>query len=190
MWLRFALLLCERADKDDHVPDVVRFHATAIGGHLAFAVLDDVKDFSVGEVFEGSRIGVVPGGRLEIGDVAFTVSGCSVAHGAVVSVHLFGVGLGFWRGLYRVDHMRCFRGNCRRSGGWCSRLLRRACEEQKRGKDEQRLQHTSLLLLYCRAASYALGEFDGKLYFQVMNFFDNSAFWLLGRSAPDHWLVS
>src|ERR1039457_1000413 len=87
------LLLCQPTHVDDQVPDIVVFGAIAFAGHLAPAVLDDIKELSVRHTLQRVRIGQVLQSQMHIGDQAgFSVAFFPMAHGAIDSEHQLGVG--------------------------------------------------------------------------------------------------
>ena len=158
-----AYFLEKERTQDDHIPEIVGLGAVAFAGHLALAVLDDVEDLAVGEVFEGGGVGVVLEGELHVGDdIAFAVAVGSVTHGAVVSVDLFGVGLGFGRGFYGVDEGFGIRRAC------LVRLGRRVVAARgpraiaRRGRTMTAAYEAPVL----SAESYALGEWMGSFIFR------------------------
>src|SRR5713226_194124 len=121
------LLLLERADVVHHVPDVFILGTIAFRGHVvALAIPGDVEEFAVGAVFQRVRIGEIGDVFIVRRHVALAVAVFSMAHRAVVAVHLLALGERLRGGLHRIYFGRVFGGNLEFGGfGGGLFLLRR-----------------------------------------------------------------
>jgi hypothetical protein len=102
------LFLRERSNVINQIPEVVRFGASALGGHVAFAFLDYVEQLPVGITLQNRWIGEVDH-SLEICNLTLAIAVLAMARGAIPTIDLFAFGERLRTRLDGIALVRCFR---------------------------------------------------------------------------------
>src|SRR5271157_1957693 len=103
-WRHPPLFVRQRSNVVDQVPEFSWLDTVTFRRHLAPAILDDVKQFSVGHALQRSRVSIIFELQLLIlGDVTLAITVLAMAHGAIVPIIFLPLcdGLGGW--FHRID---------------------------------------------------------------------------------------